>query len=1429
MAAPAELLGFRIGAELSGTARATVHLATAGSSPALHAVKIYTTDQPPGPRRAALLLAFRAATEAQMAAHAKAPSRWAAVRATGDIPASAKNKNPRAACLVTDYYPRTLARVVDARLALDLRAIYALTGGVIEALAALDAAASRAHGALAPGNIFIDGSGPLRKSRIVLTEPAPLSGVTPEQARAADNRGLGTLIATLIRRRPHTGWPIEDGPEWTALGKHRQAWLDFCNYLLTPSPSASDTTVTELRRRFARLGGRGMSTRTKILIPAAALVVLASPFAALRFAPFEKIPESLQEFAIKLGNLPPDVEEIPAEFAQLCDIWYEWFGGLCAETESPQNGARWAADPWLREHVLALTAPSARAALDPRVLTKDDRNFENLLANPPETAKQGLVVRRIKQAHATLKTLSESFASWPGAATLAQTAQKLDAIGLKTAAEELRAPEFAHLPSINSGRLPANISLRLRMLESAAAAERAWAATAQKLDTLDATTDPVLRGLRPREVQAVASAPVSGVAARLAETAPALDARVTFVKADWAERIGRQRWLTESFVRAHTGPATDADLARWDTEIRDYYIIDPADDPRRAPALDSAVTTAATALRNLAGEESNLAAGNAVSAPLVSQQAALDADLKAFRAGQVLVKDIPAAREKTAALQNRYAGLAQKVAAALDELHPDPAEWLGRIRNATAGDSPALNAEWSRRRDELLRDITPERLRANDAAFRDLRSRVRQTREFLTGLEGPDYAGAIKPLNLPAHISEPIAAQTRAADAAQKDALLADLLSQTQWSADSTPSLAQTAATRARIEQLNAWRESATGVAENLTRLETLLALGSTWGESTALAGGPFEIAGINTQIAAAPAAPSITSAGVPAALAAALARLASLQTATDRAALLAASAEAGAPLSIAFTAWQRLDALPDWPATIDELNSEASIEKALIARFEAVQKLQTQPAAGVAAKLETIKAAAPLRWRRGYAQIPVEHTAEVIALMPRFGVKPEDLTGLDRFDYLLAQAKQIRWARLGETAARDQRNAFAADARAALAQIPDAAPAAILALKSDTLPRFLSAAGAINLEPTGQPTTPADIGPGRIGWTGEFSDDMRAATYRWTDLRGTAHTQKYLLVEPEAGVPFFLSTTAVSVGEFISLIESKPEGRDVIAVMPSWIADVSGGTDTDFRPGPQTWRILAPRRTTPTRLNDSRMALNTRWQAFLDPRWPTPYYTPGITEPKPPSADSPMQNLPPAAARVFAERILGARLATPEEWSGIVELYAAQSARPDSPGANFSDSTWIAQRDYLVQNGSLFEHPWPDSGAYLPPGQPPATAQSHATAEPYAPQASDGSLWFADVGSSPQPDGFSHLFGNVATFLYDPLAPAASRYSVAGASAISPAIIDPKKIYPVSSDSEGYADIGLRPAFDASKAMILRGQLMQLLRKQPYVRQQKP
>jgi hypothetical protein len=97
-----------------------------------------------------------------------------------------------------------------------------------------------------------------------------------------------------------------------------------------------------------------------------------------------------------------------------------------------------------------------------------------------------------------------------------------------------------------------------------------------------------------------------------------------------------------------------------------------------------------------------------------------------------------------------------------------------------------------------------------------------------------------------------------------------------------------------------------------------------------------------------------------------------------------------------------------------------------------------------------------------------------------------------------------------------------------------------------------------------------------------------------------------------------------------------------------------------------------------------------------------------------------------------------------------------------------------------------------------------------------------DLTLWFGPVDQGAEIGGIRHLFGNVAIYLFDE---ATGKYSVAGGSAISPPEIDPLKVYDLPRNSEdGFADVGFRPALDASPELIQRAKLMRIIRQQRFI-----
>jgi hypothetical protein len=672
---------------------------------------------------------------------------------------------------------------------------------------------------------------------------------------------------------------------------------------------------------------------------------------------------------------------------------------------------------------------------------------------------------------------------------------------------------------------------------------------------------------------------------------------------------------------------------------------------------------------------------------------------------------------------------------------------------------------------------------------------VRQLQDYLAGLDGPDLTGRVPMANVTG-LDDGIAASVKQADDAQRDQIVGSWLPLISWKDDlpqgQAPALAQNDTVKADLAKLQAWREEAGRYAQDLQRVSGLLDQGRGLSD------------GIEQELSAwanRPVASQVAASGRAAELVGQLQLLNSIPLETDRAKLITGTKNGS--LSVGLASWRRLGALADWPANLDELKQEAELVASL---REKIFKNISDTGRRVSLAGE-VAAGGKERWRKVLAQTTDEATiGGVFAQMDRIGVSVADLSETEHFDYLLSQAKAKVWARSTEADTKSSRDRFVQEVRA----LPT------IAAKPE-VDRWLNQLSALDLVPKGISTLPADIGPGRAGWEGDFDNDGHLAHYRWRSPQGVNFSYDFVLVEPPDGVPFYLATQAISVGDFISLVESRTEGRDVVAQMPTWIKDVVSGVDSDSRPGPQTWRV-APRRPLGKRVTDSGIILNPRWTAFVDSRWPAQLYPSEALTPPLPTAKDPMQNLPPRAAQAFLDRLLGARLVTPEEWSGVVKLYG-DLAKPDTPGANFSDRSWLAERDYLVAQGGQFEFPWPDSGVFRPGLD--SAFKTHAVAEAYAPNVDDGHLWFVEVdqgGGAP----FHHLFGNVATYLFDP---DKKQFFVAGGSALSPKDIDPRVAYPVDAYAEGFADVGVRAAFDASPVLIIRSQLIRLMRNQLYLR----
>jgi hypothetical protein len=199
---------------------------------------------------------------------------------------------------------------------------------------------------------------------------------------------------------------------------------------------------------------------------------------------------------------------------------------------------------------------------------------------------------------------------------------------------------------------------------------------------------------------------------------------------------------------------------------------------------------------------------------------------------------------------------------------------------------------------------------------------------------------------------------------------------------------------------------------------------------------------------------------------------------------------------------------------------------------------------------------------------------------------------------------------------------------------------------------------------------------------------------------------------------------------------------------------------------------------------------------------------------------------IPPEAGKIFAEKLLGARLPTPAEWKAALKTMAATN-QGIFRGPNFT-TLFNYLRNWTVA-GQVTD--WRPSGGVFAPRVPTAAGGKQRfvdDGQPAPAPRSDGRIWFAPVDEGPVTGQFLNLLGNVSIYLSD-----GKDFYVAGGSALSPPGIDftePQKIEAsglaigAKKATEGFSDVGIRPAFDAPPGFKERYRLLVLVRQQKYL-----
>ena len=1308
---------------------------------------------------------------------------------------------------------------------------------LLDGLTAWEAHGGGPHGKLKPSNVFLSGSGELAGLSVELADPWFVPGAKPDELRARDLAAIGGILTQIVRRRAVAGgWPIEEAPEWRALGRVGGAWLAYCNYLLNPQPAEGELTLAEARRRLQDIARDPRPVRTTLVITGVVAALVAGGLTGFaRYGDPQVMPHMLRRLAETTGNPRAFRTEVTPDWAKLCRAWGSWLGDLQRNADRWERTAElWAPDDPLRA---ALTRfRGAAANLRPQALVSaaaKETRLGVLADAPPDPVRRellrGTVAESVTEAWTQVDALTQQLEKWPRWDELRHLLELLDARGFKRAAAVLH----GRLPPVRTadGSGP-DVSQVLKWFNdlsmddagSLSVASR-WGEISRLTAEMTASGDRIQQAMPPLILARLSDHPSLGdFADSLADPLGELQRR----RAQFLDpAVVRERFLRESSVQTETAAPTEVDFPRWEQELKLFSHVPAPEDPRASPEIDTRVARLTTSASDL---EREAPAGEAGGAPALSRADfdreidRLRGNLKTLRSREIVRHDLPVVTTETGQLVGAVRVLEVRLDGTLALLRPD--FWLRRVAEPV-GQLGAAIQRWTGWRQTALAGVTAAVLERDRPRFRALRDQERTLRAWVEGLEGPDgFGGLPKP---DASLGTPdtagalqrleTARREKAADAVVAAAEWRNALPAAPWPA-AGPSV------RAPIEAHRRWLNELPEFGKELDQLGGLLSEGHGWNEG---------VDGVVAQLDRHEGVNALS--GRPAEWLGEARQLSQLATTSDRAALTGATRLGG--LSRKLTAWRRLGALGGWPAGASELD----VEGEMVAMLREVIGRDVKDESRRRGLSDELTREGRARWNRA-ARSAARRESELATIfkgMGRFGIAEQDLDEPVAYNLRLWRLKDAVQNETDLDRLRSQRDTFAAAVRSMGGASGRPEVSAFLQkldkieLALDVVDTAIQAvAGRSVLGSLLKTVDPRELVKGAVrkptlsprlaGWHEELADAGMRVSATWSS--GGHNLQlEFLLVQPDDDTPpFYLAGRVIAVGEFLDLVSARPEGKKVIAALPQW----TRGTSLD-QPWnkPMAWRPRADFRG---------LELNPTWFYLTDAqvkalfdnaelRGRTPVLEQAVAEQ--PTLRSPLQQVPPEAARLFAETLLGARLPRPQEWRAAVKLLGAPPAG-NFRGRSFQE-LWRFLDDYRV-GGQIVR--WrPNEGVFLPLVEPPGGGPRMRFADDGQARAgSDANrLWLAPVDEGPTTGGFVNLTGNVWIYLYDA---AAKQYYVAGGSALAPPGIDFTAPFKVEAAgrvgartvTEGFSDVGIRPAFDAPPGIRERFELLRLVREQQYL-----
>lgn len=1383
---------------------ASVHEATApNGGPGRFALKIYHPPASSNIRRAYAIEGFLLAAERQQKA-------WKKDGAVLEV--LAFGRCPEGAYMVTPWQDHSLEPLA-ANLAAKGDLLRLVAELLLNTLEQWGAQTGGSHRKLKPANVFLTRSGPLAGMTAMLTDPWFLLGTKSDTPRQNDLAAVGLILAQIVRRREVAAWPIEDAPEWKALGRSGKAWLGYVNYLMDPQPASGELTIAEARKRLRAIPKDANPARTMAIAGAAAVVVLSlSVFAFARWGNPIYMPDNIRRLAETVGN-PRTISEIPASWAQLCRAWDTWLGDL--QGNAPRmlrNEKLWSgpADP-LR---VALQEFVANAnSLKPGFVVPAAAN-ENRLAALADTKDETILKElrlsstqeRVTAASQQVTRLATQLENWPRWAEMRDLQARLEARNFTRAvaalAPRLTPPRGPGYKLDMARTLKLFNDLSLDDTGTLLIAQR-WNAITKVRTDMEGTTGDRVQNAMPRLVldRLRDTGSLGNFAESLGEP---LDELTQRRQRYLDPQVVRERFIAESPLLKETADVTPADFPRWEEQLVLFSKVPAAEDPRVDPTLDTRRTALVGNANDLEADAPEGEAGQ----PATLSRATFDQEAEArrtetvaLRAREIVRVDLPAIAAETEQLRERIGGLETRFAYTLTLLNPQT--WLDKVRQAY-GRFNETRQRWAAWQQAAVPDtVTADSLRgaANREKFRGLRAQERQVKEFINGLEGPDGLGALAVPELGGFTPETAESLKQLEIARREDAARAaagaiewrNALPQVTWAAAG-------ATVREPIEAHRQWLAALPAFATDLDRLAELLAGGFSWTE------GVSEVA---ARLTPRPGVETLT--GKPAESYTEAKLLGQLVASDDRGALVAA-AQSG-KLSRMLTAWRRLGAVAGWPANAADLDVDGGVVESLRKLVPETVKDESRRAG----LLDELGRETRVRWNHAArnSASSIDQMSAVFERMAKYGISETDLEEEARANLFTWQFKRSDWGEVELTPLRARRDEYVAKMRT----LPRA-------MARPELKRFVDEIDGINLV-VSDTARQATITPKKVNssWSEEMTDAGLGLTATW---RGGGKNVKieFSVIQPEGDLPpFYLARRPIAVGEFIDLMATarRDDVDAVLAAMPVWA--VKDSYDKPFNL-PVAWRptVASNGEYQGFELNSSWFIINTSpVDGLKDPavRAKYPIFEQAFSET--PTLRSPLQEISPEAARIFAERILGARLPTRQEWAATLAAVGTP-ANGNFRGPNF-ETLFNTLRDYNEGGVSI---PWrPNDGIFRPRLKEGGRNVPHPDDGRSSADRDESRMWFTSVDDGPVTGKFINLTGNVSIYLQD-----VEGFFVAGGSVLSPPAIDftePRKVEGTTligakAGKEAFADVGIRPAFTAPPGFKERFKLLELVRKQGFL-----